>query len=269
MKAQNYGFLTANYHTHTYRCHHANGTEREYIEEAIRSGIKILGFSDHSPMVFDGKHTSGHRMALGEADDYVSTLTALREEYKEDIEIHIGYEMEYYPKFFEASIREICRLPIEYLILGQHFIDNEIEGHHASARSEDENYLARYVDQVIEAMETGVFSYIAHPDLSKFLGAEDAYSRQMKRLCEAALAHDLPLEINYLGLMEGRNYPSDRFFRIAKETGNRFIIGCDAHRPDMLDIDRVKEKCEEFCTQLGITASQELTLKDPHLYVQK
>ena len=31
----------ANYHTHTFRCHHANGTEREYIEQAIeRAGTK-------------------------------------------------------------------------------------------------------------------------------------------------------------------------------------------------------------------------------------
>ena len=32
------GFLKANYHTHTYRCQHAYGSEREYIEAAIRMG---------------------------------------------------------------------------------------------------------------------------------------------------------------------------------------------------------------------------------------
>lgn len=37
-------FLIANYHTHTYRCKHAYDTEREYIEEAIRLGIKNLVF---------------------------------------------------------------------------------------------------------------------------------------------------------------------------------------------------------------------------------
>ena len=43
------GFLKANYHTHTYRCRHAYGSEREYIEAAIRMGIAELGFSDHVP----------------------------------------------------------------------------------------------------------------------------------------------------------------------------------------------------------------------------
>ena len=34
-----------NLHTHTFRCRHASGTEREYIENAIRSGMDLLGFS--------------------------------------------------------------------------------------------------------------------------------------------------------------------------------------------------------------------------------
>ena len=37
-------FLTANYHTHTVRCRHAYDPEREYIETAIKMGIKKLGF---------------------------------------------------------------------------------------------------------------------------------------------------------------------------------------------------------------------------------
>ena len=31
--------MIANYHTHTWRCHHAGGTERQYIESAIAAGI--------------------------------------------------------------------------------------------------------------------------------------------------------------------------------------------------------------------------------------
>ena len=34
--------MIANYHTHTWRCRHADGTEREYVEKAINAGLKIL-----------------------------------------------------------------------------------------------------------------------------------------------------------------------------------------------------------------------------------
>ena len=35
------------YHTHTSRCGHANGEDEEYVVNAIKAGIKRLGFSDH------------------------------------------------------------------------------------------------------------------------------------------------------------------------------------------------------------------------------
>ena len=38
-----------NYHTHTYRCFHAYGTEEDYVQEAIRQNMQELGFSDHGP----------------------------------------------------------------------------------------------------------------------------------------------------------------------------------------------------------------------------
>ena len=41
--------MYANYHTHTVRCNHARGSEREYIETAIARGMQVLGFSDHVP----------------------------------------------------------------------------------------------------------------------------------------------------------------------------------------------------------------------------
>ena len=50
--------MIANYHTHTWRCMHASGTEREYVEKAIEGGLKILGFSDHTPMPYSGGYVS-------------------------------------------------------------------------------------------------------------------------------------------------------------------------------------------------------------------
>ena len=41
--------MLTNYHTHTTRCGHAEGTEEEYILTALRCGFKVLGFSDHTP----------------------------------------------------------------------------------------------------------------------------------------------------------------------------------------------------------------------------
>ena len=39
-----------NYHTHTYRCGHAKGTEEEMVQAAINMNIEELGISDHIPL---------------------------------------------------------------------------------------------------------------------------------------------------------------------------------------------------------------------------
>ncbi len=44
--------MLANYHTHTERCYHASGEDKEYVEAAIKAGLKVLGFSDHCPWIF-------------------------------------------------------------------------------------------------------------------------------------------------------------------------------------------------------------------------
>ena len=91
--------MIANYHTHTFRCGHASGTEEEYIERAIENGIKIMGFSDHVPFLFPNNHQTSWKVQVKDAQDYIDTLTALREKYKDKISIKLGLECEYFPKY--------------------------------------------------------------------------------------------------------------------------------------------------------------------------
>lgn len=219
-------------HTHTFRCNHASGTERDYIETAVKAGMKVLGFSDHSPYVFDGDYYSGFRMRPELQKDYVETLLALREEYKGVIDIKIGYEAEYYPKYFSRFIKMIEEYPVDYLILGQHFLDNETEGRYSGVQTEDPSYLRDYVNQVCEGIKTGYYTYVAHPDLVNFIGKSEAFDSEYSRLIECAKDNGIPLEINCLGIYGHRAYPHRRFFELCGEIGASVCIGCDAHSPD-------------------------------------
>ena len=42
----------------------------------------------------------------------------------------------------------------------------------------------------------------------------------------------IPVEINGLGIREGRAYPNVKFFRYAKEAGCKVLFGVDAHSPE-------------------------------------
>ena len=90
--------ITYNYHTHTYRCRHANGAIEEYIKRAIACGITHMGFSDHVPYMCANGVELCHRVPVAEVGEYFAEISALREKYKEQIDIKIGFEMEYYPR---------------------------------------------------------------------------------------------------------------------------------------------------------------------------
>ena len=226
--------MIANYHTHTWRCMHATGTEREYIENAIRGGLRILGFSDHTPMKYPGGYESKAKMRPDQLEDYVDTILKLKKEYRNDIEIHIGLEAEYYPMLFESMLEMIEEYPIEYLLLGQHCLGNEINDVVSIIPTENPEHLIRYCKQTQEALETGYFTYFAHPDLLNFIGDEQIYDQWMRKLCLSAKEMDIPLEINFLGIRDKRNYPNPRFWEIAGEVGSRVVFGADAHQPEVV-----------------------------------
>ena len=92
--------MLTNYHTHTTRCGHAEGTEEEYILTALRCGFKVLGFSDHTPWAYATPgFVSRIRMLPFQLDDYVLTLRRLRENYADKLHIRIGLEAEYFPAY--------------------------------------------------------------------------------------------------------------------------------------------------------------------------
>lgn len=244
--------FTQSMHNHTYRCNHACGTEREYVESALKGGMTLLGFSDHGPQCFEGDYYSGFRMKHEQVQGYFDVVEGLRTEYAGRIEIHAGFELEYYPALFENTMKLISRYPAEYLIMGQHFLLNEVEDIGSMARSTQEERLKLYVDQCIEGMSTGMFAYAAHPDCIRFEGDPDIYEKHIRRFCENAKKYRMPLEINLLGIRTNRHYPREDFWRIAGEVGNRAVCGSDAHTAEDVFDPLSYEKAHAMADKYGL-----------------
>lgn len=226
--------MKACYHTHTKRCGHAIGEDEEYVIAAINAGVSVLGFADHAPMLYPDGYISTFKMRPEEIDGYFSSLLSLKEKYKNEIEIKIGFETEYYPDLWERELNFWEKYPLDYLILGQHFISGElyIPGERYSGNpNNSEAALRAYGDRLITAMGTNKISYVAHPDLFNFTGDEDLYKDEVRRVIKESIRLDIPLELNLLGLSEGRSYPKEIFWREVGALGGRAVIGCDAHSP--------------------------------------
>ncbi len=256
--------MKTNYHAHTHRCNHAAPDERAYIECALHEGFKIYGFADHVPQPFRGDYYSHMRMRPELTADYVGTIAALKKEYRGEIDIHIGFEAEYYPALFPDLLRLLEPFPYEYLILGQHFLGNEQGEAYTGVAYDSEATLTRYVDQCTEALESGAFSCFAHPDIAHFTGSETFYRTEMRRLCRSARACGVPLEFNLLGYVGRRHYPRPAFWEEAAAVGAVTILGWDAHDPAWVSQPASEADAKAYLDRLGLRRIECLTLVRPH-----
>lgn len=253
-----------NFHTHTYRCGHANGTEKDMIEAAIRLGIEDLGMSCHVPLPHYRKHllkslpairsirslvslimafikNGPHmRMPYKQMDEHLQKIEECQEKYKNQIHIYKGFEAEGLTEYFDYYQSLLDTNKVDYLILGHHFHKHCIHNDYYGRKNLTKKDIYQYCNDVEKAMETKMFSYLAHPDLF-LLGYQD-YGIDMqtvsRRICEKAKECHIPLEINAGGIRKGLEnvngeelylYPNTHFWKIASEVGNDVILGFDAH----------------------------------------
>lgn len=253
--------MIANYHTHTWRCNHAIGREEEYVQAALNRKFQILGFADHTPYFFPGDYYSGFRMRPERLKGYCDTVRLLRKKYSDQISIPLGLELEYYPAYLPKLLPALRDHGIEYLLLGQHFVGNEIGEHYSGRATGDAAILETYCRQVCDAMQTGLFTYLAHPDLIHYVGDEQTYRAAMRQICVEAKGCGMPLEINMLGLWSGRNYPNPIFWELAAEEGCDVVIGCDAHAPDHLLKTETEEKALDMARHFGLKVLETVPLR--------
>jgi len=253
--------MIANYHAHTARCHHATGTPQEYVENAITRGLKLFGFSDHTPQYFPGTYYSHMRMRPYELMDYCADVRRLQREYRDRIRIHLGMEVEYYPACWGQLLPRLRDAGVEYMLLGQHWLGNE-EGEVPCIKpTADAQQLRRFCHQTMEALETGKFTYFAHPDVLNFTGDRRLYQQLMREIVRTAKQTDTPLEINFVGILSGRHYPNERFFEIVAEEDCPVILGMDSHTAEHILDPEPERKALEMVHRLGLNLLETVPLK--------
>ncbi len=229
------------YHTHTHRCKHASGEATDYARVAAAGGCRVLGISDHTPLP-DGRW-SGVRMDLAEFPNYLAAIDRARAE-QPSLTVLAAVECEWVPEFASFYRDELLgRHGLDYLIGAGHYtlIDGRYRGsfeHLVTAES-----LRTYAAMMAEGMASGLFAFIAHPDLigccnDRWTADTAACARD---LCAASVATGVPLELNGYGIRkdwldtsEGHRpqYPWIPFWEIAGALGVQVVLNSDAHRPE-------------------------------------
>jgi histidinol-phosphatase (PHP family) len=213
------------FHVHTYRCGHAeNIPDEKYIREAIKIGAEKIYFADHAPFPGD---PFGNRMKYNELNEYICTLSDLREKYKSQIEVVIGLEIEYLKAFeqYYTNLKE----QFDFLLLGQHIYELAPGSYHFMKNISGYEKSIGILENIINGLSTGYFTYLAHPDryFIEYDIWNEEYARKTNRIKEICLKNHIFIEYN---LKSAEKCECSKIFWKNMSDYPNIIVGCDAHR---------------------------------------
>ncbi len=266
--------MKIDYHIHTALCGHATGEMREYVESAIKKGIKEMGFSDHFPLPYQPHFSvSIKEISMNEVDIpyYMESITQLQKEFKDLILIKKGFEIDFLLKnslFVEKYLYLYDEL--DYTIASVHFLNNwGIDQSAFSFNFEKYGYekvWEMYIENLI-LMIKKYYRYIdilAHIDLLKKYGSQlpKKLIDKFKKVLELIKNYDLTIEINSSGIDKSKfkeQYPSDEILQLINEFNIDVTFGSDAHSPK--EVGRYFDNLIEKLKNIGF---KRLTLFTQH-----
>ena len=257
--------MLSNFHTHTIYCDGAN-TPEEMVISAIEKGFCSLGFSGHGYMEHD------HTYCMMETEKYLAEVNALKEKYKDKIEIYAGVE--------EDATHILNRSDYDYIIGSSHYflingknypIDSnpatfkrcyELFGGDTYAMAEQ--YYSTFCDYILKRKPdiVGHFDLITkydETDPPMFFG-DKKYEAIAEKYLLCALRSDCIFEVNTGAISrEYRTtpYPHEKLLYVMKKNDAKLIINSDSHAADTLDCHFTEAKA--LLRDVGFTHVYTLT----------
>lgn len=240
-----------NLHTHSTFCD-GKDTPEEMILTALEKGFSSVGFSAHSTT------TSPFSMSAENAALYLPAIQALKETYKDRIDIFCGLEFDVFsgvlPEGYDYVIGSIHYIDTEVGPVGfdqsQEVVSNIINTHFSG---DGMAYAKQYYKQLAELPSFGKFDILGHFDIIakhseniEFFDMTSKEYRSWATEAAEAIAGKIPFfEVNTGAISRGYRttpYPDPFIIKELKRLGFGAVITSDCHDRNHLDCWREEAK---------------------------
>ncbi|MDT8447748.1 MAG: histidinol-phosphatase [bacterium] len=247
-----------NLHTHTSLCHHAVGKPVDMAKVAVAAGATCLGISDHAALPDD--RWLDVRMEYAQLPLYEQWIEEARQAYPQ-LNLLKGFEAEGDPALFGYYRDLLEGRGFDYLVGAGHYLSLEGQWRSSFSYLQDGPSLKNYVKQLVGMMESGLFAFIAHPDLfgCGFSAWNADLAAASADIAQVSKALGVPLEINGNGWRklpvsgaEGPRapYPWVPFWEVCASHQAPVVVNSDAHRPE--ELFHGIERGRQLASQLGL-----------------
>lgn len=220
------------------------------VEAALKSGLMCICFTDHFPLPKDfDDPTEDIRV---DYPDYVGMVLAIKEKYKNNIDVCLGAEFDWIPGYSNWIKNEIAKYPFDYVIGSVHYIfgDDGVYFPIDFTRNffdqalkyfgDVKEVVRRYYSLVQNVVSSKLFDCVGHLDRIKVfndgsLFDEKArwYQKIVTQTLDIVANSEMTMEINTSGWDRvcGDSYPSEWIVNKAYGKGISLTLGSDAHAP--------------------------------------
>ncbi|GAF08651.1 histidinol-phosphatase [Paenibacillus pini JCM 16418] len=160
-------------HTHHFRCGHADGNIRDYIEAGIAAGLEVIGISDHTPYFGEQEEQAFPRIAMGKSElqHYVAEVLKLKAEYTGKIDVLLGVESDFFPEHASLYKQVLGSYPMDYIIGSVHNVGGLSIFNRNRWKGLDETaHIAvkeQYYHLIQASARSGLFQILGHIDAMK------------------------------------------------------------------------------------------------------
>ena len=244
-----------NFHTHS-DFDDGRVALEEYIKEALKQDVAILGFSSHNPLPFSVDWV----LKKEDYEKYCKTVRDLSEKYKDKIRILLGLEMDFLSNLGSYYREGIDLSALDFLIGSIHFVNffGDNKGWAIDESEEEfEKGLAEIYSGNIRKVVEDYYKLIrnmlklenpdivAHLDLIKMNNKDGKYFSEEEKWYRTAVLDTLKavaksssiLEVNTGGIARGKTdslYPSNWILEEAYNMRIPITLSSDAHRPEQI-----------------------------------
>jgi histidinol-phosphatase (PHP family) len=226
--------MLCDYHMHT-RLTDGLEEPRDYARAAIAAGVAEIACTDHMPLV---RPFANGYMKPQDLPTYVGWVETARREFPQ-LSIRLGLELDYLPGI-EPELRDLQqRYNWDFFLGGVHLIG---EWNHDAPEAiprwrtcDVDAVWTEYFKLLTDAVCTGLYDSMAHPDLPKKFGfrPKGDLTPIFDRFLTACADNGTAIEISTAGLHKpcAEIYPSLEFLKLARARGVGITFGSDAHQP--------------------------------------
>lgn len=212
-----------------------------YVETMRRRGVDRLGVVEHAYRFVEARGILTVPWAEARCryrlQPYLDFILGAR---ADGYPILVGVEMDYVPGREDAIRAFLARAPWDFVIGSVHVLgDWAVDRSEESGRwvdADPRSVWARYYETQLQAVRSGLFDILAHPDLPKIFGSRppEPLTPWYRALAQALAERGMAIEVNSAGLRKpvGELYPVPELLRAAFEAGVPATVGSDAHTPD-------------------------------------